>query len=118
MLSIKKWILTPVIMLAGIGVADSNQAKADFGFYAGRGISISIGSGYPGYRSRYSYRPSYRSVYGHRVIRPYGVHHSPGHYHYHPQQVIRHGNHYDVLPGHYDYYQGGHHGYRGGHGHH
>ena len=118
MLSIKHWILAPAIALAGFGITDAPQAKADFGFYTGRGISISIGSGYSRYRGLNSYGPSYRSLYGHRVVSPYQTHYTPGHYHYHPRQIIPHGNHYDVVPGHYDYYQGGHHGHgRSGYGH-
>jgi len=110
MLTLQKWILAPALVFGMVGVADSSQAKAEFGIYAGRGLSISIGSGYGGYRSLYA--PSYRSVYGHGWGSPY--HHSyrpSGHYHYHPQEVIRHGSHYHLVPGHFDYYPGSH----GGH---
>lgn len=119
MLSIQKWILAPAMVFGMMAAADSNQAKADFGIFAGRGISISIGSGYPRYRSYYT--PSYRSVYGHGYRHPHGSYHSyhlGGHYDYHPQTIVPHGNHYDVIPGHFDYYPGPHHGHGGHFGHH
>jgi hypothetical protein len=108
-------------LAAGCSVAMfASPAKADFGFHSGRGLSITIGGGHPGYRSLY-YGPSYGSIYGYRAISPYQSHHSHGHYHYHPGEVIRHGSHYDLVPGHYDYYPGHGHGsrqHRGHHGHH
>ncbi len=111
MVSFTKWILTPVLAIGTMSAVDSNQANADIGIYAGRGISIRVGGGYPVYRPLYS--PSYRSIYGHGFTAPYGSFYSRGHYHYHPREIIRHGSHYHLVPGHFDYYPGGHHGHHG-----
>ncbi len=116
MLFFKKWILAPAMVLGTMAATDTNQAKADFGIFAGRGISISIGGGYPGYRSLYA--PTYRSVYGHGYASPYRSYYSRGHYDYHPQEIVPHGNHFHMIPGHYDYYPNGHRGHGGHHGHH
>jgi hypothetical protein len=118
MMSFTKWILAPILAVGTMGGLDSNQANADIGIYSGRGVSIRVGGGYPGYRSLYG--PSYRSIYGHGFTTPYRSFYSRGHYRYHPREIIRHRSHYHLVPGHFDYYPGrlhGHHRRRGGHCH-
>lgn len=115
MLSYTKWILGPILAFGIMSTADTSDAQAQFGIYAGRGISINVGGGNFGYRSYYG--PSYRSAYGHGSVIRYQPHYSRGHYDYHPTEVYRHGNHFHVQPGHYDYYPSGHHGHHGHHGH-
>lgn len=117
MMSSMKWILAPAIAVLLAGTMDTKPAKADFGVFAGPGISISVGGGYPRYGSYYGFAPSYRSIYGHALVSPYRSCYPPGHYRYHPAEAFRHRNHYHFVPGHYDYYPGrGRH--RGHHGHH
>lgn len=125
MMSFTKWILTPVLAIGTMSALDSNQANADVGIYAGRGISIQVGGVHPVYRPLYTpsygsiyssryralYSPSYRSIYGHGFVTPYRSFYSRGHYHYHPREIIRHRSHYHLVPGHFDYYPGGHHGH-------
>ena len=105
---LKKWFLVPVVAFGFVFAADASDANAQFGIYTGRGISIHFGHGYRSYRPIY-YGGGYRVRYGHGI--PHRTYHSHGHYHYHPTEVIPHGNHFDVIPGHYDYYPGRHHGH-------
>lgn len=125
MLFVSKWFIAPAVVLGMMVAMDTKQAQAQFGigigFQSGRGISIGIGNRYPTYRSYYV--PSYRWLSGHRYVTPqrsYHSGHSGGHYHYHPAQVIPHGNHLHMIPGHYDYYPGRHrsHGHSRHFGHH
>ncbi len=39
------------------------------------------------------------------------VWHDTSHYDYHPTEVLRHRDHYHVVPGHYDYHRSGHYDY-------
>ncbi|QDT11078.1 hypothetical protein [Planctomycetes bacterium K23_9] len=118
MISISKWLLAPALATCFLLAGDSNSANA-------QGFSLSIGSsscgGYGGgyrsarpvyhggyghsshYRSSYrsSYRPSYTPTYRSRF-------HDTSHYDYHPTEIRRHGNHFDVVPGHYDLHRTGH----------
>jgi Keratin-associated matrix len=124
----RKWMIVPVVALVLTIGADLPKAKADnFGFSFGSGYGSSCNSGY-GYQS---YRPSYGygsgfGGYGYSgyrsnvVIVPphqshyqggHSSHYRGGHYDYHPTEIYRHGNHYDVVPGHYDYHRGSHHGH-------
>ena len=99
----------------GLSVAMmSSPAKADHGYYSGRGLSITIGGGYPGYSSLY-YGPSYGALYGHGLISPYHSYHSLGHHH---GAVIRHRSHSHLVPGHYNYYPDDCYRPRRHHGHH
>ncbi|QDT06866.1 hypothetical protein K227x_52870 [Rubripirellula lacrimiformis] len=120
MFRLTKWMVAPLLAAGMMFAADT--PKADAG-----GFSISIGGGnygshgYRSYRPSYgygyqSYRPSYNSYYGHAPSYRVPVYRrSVGHYDYHPTEIRRHGNHYDVTPGHYDYHRGGHYGHHGHH---
>ena len=73
------------------------------GGYGGSGLTIVAGGGGYGYGRGVSvgyssYRPVYR--------RP--TWHNTTHLDYHPGGVVRHGNHYDRIPGHYDVHRTGH----------
>ncbi|NNJ25983.1 hypothetical protein [Alienimonas chondri] len=70
-----------------------------------------------GARSRFdrrSYRSRGDSLTGFGYGRSYGRDvHTPaaghaGHYDFHAPEVVRHGDHLDVIPGHYDYHGAGH----------
>ncbi len=129
MYTFTKWLVVPMLAAGLFLVAAPSKAEAQFGLYTGRGLSITIGGGgYNTYRPSYGYGHSYHSghgfarapgfpIYGStyssgyrgRTLNGYhGGYHGTGHYDYHPPQVIRHGNHFDVLPGHYDYHRSGH----------
>ncbi len=118
-----KWMVAPVVAAALFFAADAPSAKAG-------GFSISIGNGYNGfgyqsYRPSYGYRGGYGygSSFGNRavIVAPHQSYYRPsyntqyrgghGHYDYHPTEVYRHGNHFDVVPGHYDYHRGSHFGH-------
>jgi hypothetical protein len=113
-----KWMAAPLVAVTSfLFAADTPTASADHGGFRVGGLSISIGN--RGYRSAYrSYSPTYRShygrgiQYGHRSHYGHGSYHDTSHYDYHPTEVIRHGNHYDVMPGHYDFHRTGHYHHR------
>ncbi len=127
MFSLTKWLVAPVLAAGLMFAADAQRADAG-------GFSLSIGNGGFGYNNfgggYRSYRPAYGNNFGggYRygygapavIVAPHSGYHGGGyrsnfrgggHYDYHPQQVYRHGNHFDVVPGHYDYHRGGHHGH-------
>ncbi|MCC9603834.1 hypothetical protein LOC67_25060 [Stieleria sp. JC731] len=113
-------LVAPVIAVGALMFADTPTASAQgfsirignygssFGAHRNSFSPYSYGYGTPSYRSYRSYRsysPSYgRSSYGHGSYHP-----SRPHYDYYPPQVIRHGNHYDVIPGHSHLHHGNHH---------
>jgi len=70
------------------------------------GVNISVGRGFGGVSSFYGGYNSFRPSYGHSVRRPYF--HDTSHLDYHPGGFVRHGNHFDYLPGHYDVHRTGH----------
>jgi hypothetical protein len=90
----------------------STPANADgFGFhFAGPGYHVDVGRPHYGhayhggyYNTGYGgYENYYRGGYGRSVW------HDTDHYDYHPPEVVRHRNHYHVIPGHYDYHDTGH----------
>ena len=108
-----KWIAAPILAVGLLTVADAPQAEAQSFSFGSRGLSIQVGTRYPSYYTR---APScyYPSYYGSRVPNCYSRYNSYrygtpirrnyGHYDYHPTEVYRHGNHYDVVPGHFDYH--------------
>ncbi|WP_145061965.1 hypothetical protein [Adhaeretor mobilis] len=51
---------------------------------------------------------SYYSASRGHVARPHYDYHDTSHYDWHPTEVRRHGNHYDVQPGHWDFHREGH----------
>jgi hypothetical protein len=114
MLISSKWMAAPLLVAASfLFTADAPTASAQHGIFRGGGLSISIGN--RGYRPSYrSYSPLYRSnlgygsQYGHRSHYGHGSYHDTSHYDYHPTEIRRHGNHYDVMPGHYDLHRTGH----------
>ena len=119
-----KWIAGSLVRAGLMFAGDTPTAEAGNGFFriGGGGVQLSIGGnrqyshGYQSYRPSYgynSYRPSYgvgigshSSNFGHGYSG--GYYHDTSHYDYHPTEIIRHGNHYDVQPGHYDLHQTGH----------
>ena len=117
-----KWMVAPLFVVASLLMtADAPSASAQNGFFRVGGLSISVG--HRGYRSSYSRVPSYRSHYGHGIRSSHGYggyrshfghvfYHDTSHYDYHPTEIIRHGNHYDVMPGHYDFHRTGHYHHR------
>lgn len=104
MLTLCKWTMAPILAACFVLAADAPTAKADHNCYRGRGLSLSIGSCYGGYRSFYA--PSYRSFYGHGYGR--GYYHDTSHYDWHPTEIRRHGDHFHIQPGHYDFHRTGH----------
>jgi hypothetical protein len=120
----KRWILTFVTVLA-IGLIGSATASAQGYGWMGGGYGYGgIDCGYGGYGGGYS--GAYSADYG-----GYGVHgggigyggsgiglsvgfgrpsfyHDTSHLHYHPGTVVRHRNHFHVVPGHYDVHRSGH----------
>jgi len=97
--------------------ADTASAQCGYGgygiSYGGYGISYGgsrLSIGYNSYSPRSSFSVGYGSYprygYGSHRVSTYGTR---GHYHYHPTEVYRHGNHLHVQPGHYDYHRGRHH---------
>ncbi len=120
MFNLTKWMVAPVLAAGMMFAADAPRAEAG-------GFSLSIGNGGFGFSNfgygggGYGYR-SYRPSYGYGlpavVVPPHSYHgrydryrsYRGGHYDYHPTEVYRHGNHFDVVPGHYDYHRG-HHGH-------
>ncbi|MCA9128738.1 MAG: hypothetical protein KDB22_16750 [Planctomycetales bacterium] len=80
------------------------------GFYGNQLQSANLGTVYQGYSARIN-SGAYYSGYGnvlpsHRVHQP--VYHDTTHLDYHAPSVIRHGSHYDFVPGHYDVHRTGH----------
>lgn len=127
MLRFIKWIGVPVLAIALLTGLDAPKAEAGNGFSLQIG-GFGISTGNYGYRSSfnrgYNHRShGYNSHYGARNFGVrnygfgnYGAHHfgHRGSYHdtthldYHPPELIRHGNHYDIQPGHYDVHRTGH----------
>lgn len=112
-----KWMAAALLAVGSLMfTADAPSANAQNGFLRVGGLSISIGP--RGYRSFYSYAPSYRAHYGHGYYGGsqfgygsrfgHGFYHDTSHLDYHPTQIIPHGNHYHVQPGHYDLHRTGH----------
>lgn len=109
----KNFLLAGMVGLAFTAVGDDAQAQC---------YGNSFGRSYGGFRS-YGYQPSYSSfsfnAYSPRISvglgrTSFGVGRTSfggGHYDYHPPSLVRHRNHYHVVPGHYDY----HHPYHRGH---
>ena len=106
-----KWIAAPIVAVGLMAVADTPQAQAQGFSFGTRGLSIQFGQSYPSYYTRapHSYYRSYNNYrynnyrynnYRYDCRSPYRY----GHYNYHPTEIIRHGNHYDVIPGHFDYF--------------
>jgi hypothetical protein len=117
-----KWIAAPVVAIGMFFAADTPNANAQgfsLSINSGRGFGYSAyrpSFGYGGYgagygldscRSNFVVVPPHQSHYG----SGYQSHYRGGHYDYHPTEVYRHGNHYDVVPGHYDYHHGSHFGH-------
>jgi hypothetical protein len=124
----KRWILS-IVTAAAIGLIGTATASAqNYGFigggYGGGGYGHGgLDCGYGGYGGRYS--AGYGSGFD-----PYRVHsagigfsgsginvgigfgrptfHDTSHLHYHPGGVVRHRNHFHVVPGHYDVHRSGH----------
>ncbi|MGB7344501.1 MAG: hypothetical protein WBD20_09830 [Pirellulaceae bacterium] len=128
MIRFTKWMLAPALAACFLLAGDSPSAQAQ-GFSLsiggsscggyGAGYGGHYGSGYgSGYGGGYAARPSFGQSYGHGYSSHYGARYAPSyssrrfhdtsHYHYHPTEVRRHGNHYDVIPGHYDLHRTGH----------
>lgn len=113
MINLTKWMVAPALAAAFLFAGDTQTAQAQHGFHLsiGGGASSCGGggfynSGYRGYSSNYGYRsvPSFGYSSHYRAPR----YHDTSHFDYHPTQVRRHRNHYDVIPGHYDYHRTGH----------
>ncbi len=111
MVCFTKWMLAPALAMCFVLVGDTTTADAggfylsiggnSCGGYGGRYVAARPYYGYRdhGYRSHYrSYVPSYHGRY----------YHDTSHFDYHPTEIRRHGNHYDVYPGHYDFHRSGH----------
>ncbi|MDB4749709.1 hypothetical protein OAF83_02270 [Rubripirellula sp.] len=98
-----KWIAVPILAIGLLTATDAPQAEAQGFSFGSRGLSIQIGQRYPSYYSRVPscYSPSYNS-YRYPYRSP--IRHNYGHYGYHPTEIYRHRNHYDVIPGHFDYH--------------
>lgn len=122
MLRIIKWIGVPALAVALLAGLDAPKAEAGNGFSLRIG-GFGISTGNYGYRTsvhQRGYYPhsGYNSFYGarnHGIGNHRGGHYGHGrsfhdttHLDYHPTEVIRHGNHYDVQPGHYDVHRTGH----------
>jgi len=128
MFSLTKWMVAPVFAAGMLLTADTATARAEHYALRSRGVQITIGGGHyqsnhPSYnhynhynhygsqvRTYSSFHPTmgYQSYYGGTPNSGYGAHHDTSHYDYHPTEIYRHGNHYDVQPGHYDFHQEGH----------
>jgi hypothetical protein len=97
-------LAAPQTASAGIGVSFGNR-------WSGNGYS-NRGYGNHGYQSnRYDrgYDRGYNRSNGYGYGNGWsGYGNRGGHYDYHPQTIVPHGNHYDVVPGHYDFHRGGH----------
>lgn len=123
MFAFTKWIVAPVFAAGLLFSVDSAPARAEHHSHGSRGLQITIGGGSRyspyGYQARpySSLRPAYgyggynscfggTSNYGHGHHQ--GSYHDTSHFDYHPTEVYRHGNHYDIQPGHYDFHQEGH----------
>jgi hypothetical protein len=95
-------ILIAIVALGLSSIATSTANAGGFGFYIsspGYGYSVGAGNGYyGGYRTAY-YPNGWDSDHGW---------HDTSHYDYHPPTVVRHRNHFHVVPGHYDYHETGH----------
>ena len=110
MLAFTKWIAAPLLAAGLMFASDAPTADAGNGFFRIGGVQLSVGGGHYGGGYYNSYRPSYRSSYGYGHVSHsrHGYYHDTSHYDWHPTEVRRHGNHYDVTPGHYDYHRTGH----------
>ena len=93
---------------------DTSAAQAahtyrGFGLHiGGRNVHLDIGNPHGRRsRSRVVYRTSRAYVPSHRTRYHYDWH-DTSHWDYHPGEFVRHGNHYDYIPGHYDWHQEGH----------
>ena len=100
-------------VLALVGF-DSSTAKAVHGFggfglhIGGRSVHLDIGNPH-GYACRnVVYRTARTNYYSTRRARYHYDWHDTSHWDYHPGEYVRHGNHYDYVPGHYDWHQDGH----------
>jgi len=60
-------------------------------------------------------RVGYYSAPRVHVARPHYDYHDTSHHDWHPTEVRRHGNHYDVQPGHWDFHREGHYDRHWGH---
>ena len=112
-----KRIATTLAIVIGLGLTGLGTARVEAAspfriHFGGGGVHVDIGHGQHGGHGHQS-GSYYRG-------RSYGGHydfHDTSHYDWHPAQVYRHGNHFDVAPGHYDLHQSGHYDYHiGGHG--
>jgi hypothetical protein len=122
----KRWILCFVTALA-IGLIGSATASAqgygwmgggyghgglncDYGYGHGGGYSGLYSAGYGGYGGGYGGGFGY-SGSGIGLSVGFGrpaVFHDTSHLHYHPGGIVRHRNHFHVVPGHYDVHRSGH----------
>ncbi|NND99419.1 MAG: hypothetical protein HKN47_19035 [Pirellulaceae bacterium] len=111
MITLTKWMLAPALAAAFLFAADTTSAQAQgFHMSLGGGSCGGYGGGfYAPTRSHFGYGAAfssgrYHSFYGHRGPR----YHDTSHYDWHPTEIRRHGNHFDVIPGHYDFHRTGH----------
>ncbi len=109
MFSMTKWIAAPALAVGLMFAGDAPKAEAQYGCYGGyggySGIGISIGgSHYRSYRAPFYSSHLHRSHFG--PSRSYF--HDTSHYHWHPAEIRRHGNHWHVQPGHWDLHRTGH----------
>lgn len=94
------------VAIAGLFLATSGTAEA------GR-LRFSFGGGHHhhGYHGGHGF---YGGHYGHGhyggvySYPTYPRYHDTSHYDWHPGGYLRHGNHYDYVPGHYDWHPTGH----------
>lgn len=120
----KRWILT-FVTAGALGLLGTATASAQNYGWMGSGYGYGgLDCGYGGYGGRYS--AGHGSGYD-----PFRVHsagigfsgsginvgigfgrpagwHDTSHLHYHPGGVVRHRNHFHVVPGHYDVHRSGH----------
>jgi hypothetical protein len=119
----KRWILT-FVTVAAIGLIGTATASAQgYGWMGGGYGHGGLDCGYGGYGGGFA--PNY-SNYDPFSVHRYGIgfggsglgvsasfgrpayYHDTSHLHYHPGGVVRHRNHFHVVPGHYDVHRSGH----------
>jgi hypothetical protein len=124
----KRWILS-IVTAAAIGLIGTATASAqNYGYlgggYGGGGYGHGgLDCGYGGYGGGYGGGGLYSAGYGGGYGGGFGysgngiglsvgfgrpTFHDTSHLHYHPGGVVRHRNHFHVVPGHYHVHRSGH----------
>lgn len=94
-------IAAAVVGLA-CAIGPAPQADAQGIHFHTRGLHIDVG--HPHRHRSHPRSHYYRGDWGGRYHSGF---YGRGHYHFYPPTVVRHYDHYHVIPGHYDYHRGG-----------